>query len=72
MLAVRPTRGTLLDFGVLTDALLETGLAVRSLPEALVVWDVPFPSTVTEKLNRATLSEESAGRPHLFAGRLEP
>lgn len=71
VLAVRPIDGVRLDFGMLTGALLGTGLAKRSLPEELIVWDVPFPRTVTEKLNRAALAEESVGRPRLFADRLK-
>jgi hypothetical protein len=42
-----------------------------SLPEELIVWDVPFPRTVTEKLNRVALAEESVGRRRLLADRLE-
>ena len=72
VLAVRPTEGVGLDFDMMTEALLGAGLAKRSLPEELIVWDVPFPRTVTEKLNRASLAEESVGRPRLFADRLEP
>lgn len=71
-LAVRPKDGIVLDLDMVTNALLECGLAKRGLPEELIVWDGPFPMTVTAKLSRAALAEESAGRPRLLVSRLQP
>lgn len=70
-LAVRPTVGVSLDLEMLVNALLERGIAKRHLPEELIIWDEPFPKTVTEKLNRAALAEQSTGRRRQLASRLE-
>jgi acyl-CoA synthetase (AMP-forming)/AMP-acid ligase II len=70
-LAVRPAEGVSLDLEMLVDALLERGITKRHLPEELIVWDEPFPKTVTEKLNRAALAEQSSGRSRQLASRLE-
>ena len=72
VLAVRPQHGVTIDLQRVTDALLEGGLAKRSLPEELVIWNTPFPRTVTDKLSRAALAEQSLDHPHLFASRIEP
>jgi acyl-CoA synthetase (AMP-forming)/AMP-acid ligase II len=71
VLAVRPTEGVSLDLETLVDALLERGIAKRYLPEELIIWDDPFPKTVTEKLNRAALADQSTGRRRQLATRLE-
>ncbi len=71
VLALRPRDGAKIDFNTLMDALLETGLAKRSLPEELVIWDAPFPRTVTDKLRRPALAVDSVDRPHLFGSRLK-
>jgi acyl-CoA synthetase (AMP-forming)/AMP-acid ligase II len=70
-LAVRPVEGVSLDLETLVDALLERGITKRHLPEELIIWDEPFPKTVTEKLNRAALADQSTGRRRQFAARLE-
>jgi acyl-CoA synthetase (AMP-forming)/AMP-acid ligase II len=70
-LAVRPAEGVSLDLEMLVDALLERGITKRHLPEELIIWDEPFPKTVTEKLNRAALAEQSMSRSRQFASRLE-
>ena len=70
-LAVRPAEGVSLDLEMLVDALLERGITKRHLPEELIIWDEPFPKTVTEKLNRAALAEQSTSRSRQFASRLE-
>ena len=69
VLAVRPVSGVI-EFEMMINALLGTGLGKRSLPEELVIWDEPFPRTVTDKLSRVALAEESLGRPRLLADRL--
>jgi acyl-CoA synthetase (AMP-forming)/AMP-acid ligase II len=71
VLAVRPTEGVSLNLETVVDALLEHGITKRHLPEELIIWDEPFPKTVTEKLNRAALAEQSTGRQRHFASRLE-
>jgi acyl-coenzyme A synthetase/AMP-(fatty) acid ligase len=68
---VRPTEGVSLNLETVVDALLERGITKRHLPEELIIWDEPFPKTVTEKLNRAALAEQSNGRQRQFASRLE-
>jgi acyl-CoA synthetase (AMP-forming)/AMP-acid ligase II len=69
VLAVRLVSGVI-EFEMMIDALLETGLGKRSLPEELVIWDEPFPRTATHKLSRVALAEESSRRPRLLADRL--
>jgi acyl-CoA synthetase (AMP-forming)/AMP-acid ligase II len=71
VLAVRPTEGASLNLETVVNALLELGVAKRHLPEELIIWDEPFPKTVTEKLNRAALAEQSKGRHRQLASRLE-
>jgi len=71
VLALRPTEGVSLNLETVVDALLERGITKRQLPEELIIWDEPFPKTVTEKLNRAALAEQSMGRRRQFASRLE-
>jgi acyl-CoA synthetase (AMP-forming)/AMP-acid ligase II len=70
VLAVRPKDGVALDLDMVTGALLAGGLAKRSLPEEVIIWEEPFPMTATAKLSRAALAEESTGRPRLLALRL--
>lgn len=70
VLAVRPSPGVTIEFDTMMRALLDAGLAKRSLPEEVVIWDEPFPRTVTEKLSRAALAEESSRRPRMLVDRL--
>ena len=70
VLAVRPRDGVAVDFDMVMGALLAAGLAKRSLPEELIIWDEPFPMTATAKLSRAVLAEESSRRPRHVAPRL--
>jgi acyl-CoA synthetase (AMP-forming)/AMP-acid ligase II len=69
-LAVRPSSGASLDLDQVVAGLRAGGLASRSLPEELVVWDEPFPLTPTQKLSRPALAERSDGRPRYVAARL--
>jgi acyl-CoA synthetase (AMP-forming)/AMP-acid ligase II len=71
VLAVRLAEGASLDLETVVDSLLERGIPKRQLPEELIIWDEPFPKTVTDKLNRAALAEQSTGRHRQLASRLE-
>jgi acyl-CoA synthetase (AMP-forming)/AMP-acid ligase II len=69
-LAVRPNLGSSVDLDEVVAGLRAGGLATRSLPEELVIWDEPFPLTRTEKLSRPALAEQAGDRPRYVAARL--
>ena len=46
------------------------GMAMRKLPEQLVVWDEPLPRTVSGKVVRSRLVMESSGKHNEYAPRL--
>jgi ABC-type cobalamin transport system permease subunit len=52
------------------DHLVTAGVAVRKLPEQLVVWDRPLPRTASGKVVRSRLAVESAALPSTCADRV--
>jgi acyl-CoA synthetase (AMP-forming)/AMP-acid ligase II len=68
--AVRADEGCVIALEVVTAHLQSAGLAVRKLPEQLVIWKEPLPRTASGKIIRNRLVMESAGKPSLFAARL--
>jgi acyl-CoA synthetase (AMP-forming)/AMP-acid ligase II len=68
--AVRAEAGREIALEMVTLHLQSAGLAVRKLPEQLVIWQEPLPRTASGKIIRNRLVMESAGRPSLFAARL--
>ena len=68
--AVRADAGCEIALEAVTAHLQSAGLAVRKLPEQLVIWKEPLPRTASGKIIRNRLVMESAGKPSLFAARL--
>ena len=68
--AVRAETGHEIALEAVTLHLQTAGLAVRKLPEQLVIWQEPLPRTASGKIIRNRLVMESAGKPSLFAARL--
>jgi acyl-CoA synthetase (AMP-forming)/AMP-acid ligase II len=67
--AVRPEPGSEPTLEAVTRHLQTAGLAVRKLPEQLVVWKEPLPRTASGKIVRSRLVMESAGKPSQFGSR---
>jgi acyl-CoA synthetase (AMP-forming)/AMP-acid ligase II len=67
--AVRPEPGCEPTLEAVTRHLQTAGLAVRKLPEQLVVWKEPLPRTASGKIVRSRLVMESAGKPSQFGSR---
>jgi acyl-CoA synthetase (AMP-forming)/AMP-acid ligase II len=68
--AIRADPGCEIALEAVTAHLQSAGLAVRKLPEQLVIWQEPLPRTASGKIIRNRLVMESAGKPSLFAARL--
>jgi acyl-CoA synthetase (AMP-forming)/AMP-acid ligase II len=68
--AVVPAAGLAVGLHDVVGHLVAAGVAVRKLPEQLVVWDGPLPRTATGKVVRSRLAVESAALPSTFADRL--
>ena len=68
--AIRAEAGREIALEAVTLHLQSSGLAVRKLPEQLVIWQEPLPRTASGKIIRNRLAMESAGKPSLFAARL--
>jgi len=68
--AVRPERGRETTLEAVIEHLRSEGLAVRKLPEQLVVWDEPLPRTASGKIVRSRLVMESPGKASQFGSRL--
>lgn len=68
--AVRPEPGAAMTIEHVLAQLESEGLAVRKLPEQLVVWDEPLPRTASGKIVRARLVRESSGKPSQWGARL--
>jgi acyl-CoA synthetase (AMP-forming)/AMP-acid ligase II len=68
--AVRPEPGHEPTLEEVMRYLRSAGLAVRKLPEQLVVWDAPLPRTASGKIVRSRLVMESSGKTSLFGSRL--
>jgi acyl-CoA synthetase (AMP-forming)/AMP-acid ligase II len=68
--AVVPAPGGAVSLRDVVDHLVAAGVAVRKLPEQLVVWDRPLPRTASGKVVRSRLAAESAALPSTFADRL--
>jgi acyl-CoA synthetase (AMP-forming)/AMP-acid ligase II len=68
--AVRPEVGRETDLERVVEHLRSEGLAVRKLPEQLIVWEQPLPRTASGKIIRSRLAMESAGRSAQLAARL--
>ena len=67
--AVRPEEGRETTLEAVLEHLRSEGLAVRKLPEQLVVWDEPLPRTASGKIVRSRLVMESPGKASQFASR---
>jgi acyl-CoA synthetase (AMP-forming)/AMP-acid ligase II len=70
VVAVVPDGRTEVTFDRLLSHLSDRGVAVRKLPEELVVWSGPLPRTTSGKVVRPRLLSESAGMPRWGAARL--
>ncbi|MGE0881265.1 MAG: class I adenylate-forming enzyme family protein [Acidimicrobiia bacterium] len=60
--AVRPREGQTVTLDDVVAYLVAQGVAVRKLPEELVVWDEPLPRTASGKVVRSQLVREAAGK----------
>jgi acyl-CoA synthetase (AMP-forming)/AMP-acid ligase II len=69
-LAVRPEPGREPTLEAVLAHLRAEGLAVRKLPEQLVLWDEPLPRTASGKVVRSRLVMEAPGKTSRFAERL--
>jgi acyl-CoA synthetase (AMP-forming)/AMP-acid ligase II len=67
--AVRAEAGCETTLDAVVAHLQSAGLAVRKLPEQLVIWNEPLPRTASGKIVRSRLAMESAGKPSLFSAR---
>ncbi len=67
---VRPEEDREMTLEAVIEHLRSEGLAVRKLPEQLVVWDEPLPRTASGKIVRSRLVMESSGKPSQFGSRL--
>jgi hypothetical protein len=68
--AVRPREGCEPRLDAVTLHLQSAGIAVRKLPEQLVVWRDPLPRTASGKIVRSRLATESSGKTSQLAPRL--
>lgn len=68
--ALRPEAGREIHLENVIEHLRSQGLAVRKLPEELVVWEQPLPRTGSGKIVRSRLVRESAARSAELAPRL--
>lgn len=69
-IAVHLEEGHAITLEAVIEHLESAGLAVRKLPEQLVIWDEPLPRTPSGKFIRSRLVIESSGKTSLFASRL--
>ena len=67
--AVRAEAGCETTLDAVVAHLQSAGVAVRKLPEQLVIWKEPLPRTASGKIIRSRLAMESAGKPSLFSAR---
>ncbi len=68
--AVRPAAGVRVSLGAVCAHLRSQGVAVRKLPEQLVVWDEPLPRTSSGKIVRAQLVMMSPTKHNELAARV--
>lgn len=68
--AVRPEAGREIHLDRVIEHLRSQGLAVRKLPEQLVLWEKPLPRTASGKIVRSRLVVESEGKRFEVAARL--
>ena len=68
--AIRPEPDHEVTLESVVAHLTSEGIATRSLPEELVVWDEPLPRTASGKIVRSRLIMESAGKTSFLASRL--
>lgn len=68
--AVRPEAGREIHLDLVVEHLRSQGLAVRKLPEQLVLWEKPLPRTASGKIVRSRLGVESEGKRSEVAARL--
>jgi acyl-CoA synthetase (AMP-forming)/AMP-acid ligase II len=70
--AVRAAPGATVTLADVVAHCSAAGLAVRSLPEQVVVWDGPLPRTTSGKVVRSRLVMDAPGLPTELADRCTP